>query len=147
MYKKEKKYRGRSISFSNHSLSSTLPGMGSDLADCPPSRQLCLYSLILTKLHFPYFNIPPLLLRVAFCDKKGTPGSNQVKKTQKGLSQKMSLIIKIWHDFKVSWSSKQKGAGSFHIHRKTMKDLWALAVLGVRELPNLAQNLVTHSQW
>ena len=26
-----------------------------------------------------------------------------------------------------------KGAGSFHIHRKTMKDLCALAVLGVRE--------------
>ena len=24
-----------------------------------------------------------------------------------------------------------KGAGSFHIHGKTMKDLWALAVLGV----------------
>ena len=38
-----------------------------------------------------------------------------------------------------------KGAGSFHIHRKTMKDLWALAVLGVREHPNLAQDLVTHS--
>ena len=37
-----------------------------------------------------------------------------------------------------------KGAGSFHIHRKTMKDLWALAVLGIRERPNLAQNLVTH---
>ena len=41
---------------------------------------------------------------------------------------------------------RPKGAGSFHIHRKTIKDLWALAVLGVRELPNLAQNLVTHSQ-
>ena len=39
-----------------------------------------------------------------------------------------------------------KGAGSFYIHRKTIKDLWALAVLGVREQPNLAQNLVTHSQ-
>ena len=39
---------------------------------------------------------------------------------------------------------KHKGAGSFHIHRKTMKDLWALAVLGVREQPNLAHNLVTH---
>ena len=37
-----------------------------------------------------------------------------------------------------------KGAGSFHIHRKTMKDLWILAVLGVREQPNLAHNLVTH---
>ena len=37
-----------------------------------------------------------------------------------------------------------KGAGSFHIHRKTMKELGALAVLGVREQPNLAQNLVTH---
>ena len=37
-----------------------------------------------------------------------------------------------------------KGAGSFHIHRKTMKDLGILAVLGVREQPNLAQNLVTH---
>ena len=40
-----------------------------------------------------------------------------------------------------------KGAGSFHIQRKTMKDLWALAFLGVREQPNLAQNLFTHSQW
>ena len=38
----------------------------------------------------------------------------------------------------------QKGAGSFHIHRKTMKDLGILAVLGVREQPNLAHNLVTH---
>ena len=37
-----------------------------------------------------------------------------------------------------------KGAGSFHIHRKTMKELGALAVLGIRERPNLAQNLVTH---
>ena len=40
-----------------------------------------------------------------------------------------------------------KGAGSFHIHRKTMKELGALAVLGVREQPNLAQNLVTHRHW
>ena len=37
-----------------------------------------------------------------------------------------------------------KGAGSFHIHCKTMKDLWILAVLGVREQPNLAHNLVTY---
>ena len=37
-----------------------------------------------------------------------------------------------------------KGAGSFHIYRKTMKELGTLAVLGVREQPNLAQNLVTH---
>ena len=37
-----------------------------------------------------------------------------------------------------------KGAGSFHIHRKTMKELRTLAVLGVQEQPNLAQNLVTH---
>ena len=37
-----------------------------------------------------------------------------------------------------------KGAGSFHIHRKTIKELGALAVPGVREQPNLAQNLVTH---
>ena len=37
-----------------------------------------------------------------------------------------------------------KGAGSFHIHRKTEKELGTLAVLGVRERPNLAQNLVTH---
>ena len=41
-------------------------------------------------------------------------------------------------------TAKWKGAGSFHIHRKTMKELGALAVLGVREQPNLAQNLVTH---
>ena len=37
-----------------------------------------------------------------------------------------------------------KGAGSFHIHRKTMKEFCTLAALGVREQPNLAQNLVTH---
>ena len=37
-----------------------------------------------------------------------------------------------------------KGAGSFHTHRKTMKELCTLAVFGVREQPNLAQNLVTH---
>ena len=37
-----------------------------------------------------------------------------------------------------------KGPGSFHIHRKTMKELCILAVLGIREQPNLAQNLVTH---
>ena len=37
-----------------------------------------------------------------------------------------------------------KGAGSFHLHRKTVKELGTLAVLGVREQPNLAQNLVTH---
>ena len=37
-----------------------------------------------------------------------------------------------------------KRAGSFHIHRKTMKELGTLAVLGVREQPNLAHNLVTH---
>ena len=40
-----------------------------------------------------------------------------------------------------------KGAGSFHIHRKTMKELCTLAVLGVQEQPNLAQNLVTHRHW
>ena len=40
--------------------------------------------------------------------------------------------------------NKPKGAGSFHIHRKTMKELGILAVLGIRERPNLAQNLVTH---
>ena len=47
---------------------------------------------------------------------------------------------------KVGWlpSYVYKGAGSFHIHRKTMKELGALAVLGIRERPNLAQNLVTH---
>ena len=39
---------------------------------------------------------------------------------------------------------QQKGAGSFHIHRKTMKELGILALLGIRERPNLAQNLVTH---
>ena len=37
-----------------------------------------------------------------------------------------------------------KGAGSFHIHRKTMRELGTLALLGIRERPNLAQNLVTH---
>ena len=51
----------------------------------------------------------------------------------------------IYHDYALHvgrfWL---KGAGSFHIHRKTMKELCTLAVLGVREQPNLAQNLVTH---
>ena len=61
--------------------------------------------------------------------------------------------VNIWRYMDYEWGDCEngcfevKGAGSFHIHRKTMKDLWALAVLGVRELPNLAQNLVTHSQW
>ena len=32
-----------------------------------------------------------------------------------------------------------KGAGSFHIHRKTMKELCTLAVLGVQEQQNLAK--------
>ena len=45
------------------------------------------------------------------------------------------------------WSSVLKGAGSFHIHRKTMKELGTLALLGIRERPNLAQNLVTHWHW
>ena len=54
--------------------------------------------------------------------------------------------IEIENYFKSCGIKSLKGAGSFHIHRKTMKDLWALAVLGVREQPNLAQNLVTHSQ-
>ena len=35
----------------------------------------------------------------------------------------------------------QKGPGSFHIHRKTMKELCALAVLGIWEQPNLAKNI------
>ena len=37
-----------------------------------------------------------------------------------------------------------KGAGSFHIHRKTMKELGALAAPGIRERPNLVENLVGH---
>ena len=47
------------------------------------------------------------------------------------------------------WEShlEVKGAGSFHIHRKNMKELGTLAVLDVREQPNLAQNLVTHRHW
>ena len=44
-------------------------------------------------------------------------------------------------------TKKLKGAGSFHIHRKTMKELGLLALLGIRERPNLAQNLVTHRHW
>ena len=32
-----------------------------------------------------------------------------------------------------------KGAGSFHIHRKTMKELWALAAPGIRERPPFIQ--------
>ena len=54
----------------------------------------------------------------------------------------------------VRWKMKRthlflmfKGAGSFHIHRKIMKELCNLAVLGIRERPNLAQNLVTHWYW
>ena len=55
----------------------------------------------------------------------------------------------VWHNPKAyitneTLFSTEKGAGSFHIHRKTMKELGTLAVLGVREQPNLAQNLVTH---
>ena len=46
--------------------------------------------------------------------------------------------------FVQKWYKLSKGAGSFHIHRKTMKELGSLAVLGIREQPNLAQNLVTH---
>ena len=62
------------------------------------------------------------------------------------LSYIMDNLIsgKLWNS---SWRLKKvgaKGAGSFHIHRKTMKELGTLAVLGVREQPNLAQNLVTH---
>ena len=45
------------------------------------------------------------------------------------------------------WNENCKGAGSFHIHRKTLKELGAPAVLGIRERPNLAQNLVTHRHW
>ena len=58
------------------------------------------------------------------------------KKTLQGISR-FTLIL----------GSHVKGAGSFHIHRKTMKELGALAVLGIREWPNLAQNLVTHRHW
>ena len=36
-----------------------------------------------------------------------------------------------------------KGAGSFHIHRKTNKELGALLLQGIWERPNLAHNLVT----
>ena len=34
-----------------------------------------------------------------------------------------------------------KGAGSFHILRKSMKKFWILALRGVREQTNLAQSL------
>ena len=37
--------------------------------------------------------------------------------------------VKVCKDF----ANALKGAGSFHIHRKIMKDLCALAVLGIRE--------------
>ena len=47
----------------------------------------------------------------------------------------------------LNFNSSLKGAGSFHIHRKTMKELGILALLGIRERPNLAQNLVTHWHW
>ena len=40
-------------------------------------------------------------------------------------------------------NGRDKGAGSFHTHRKTVKDFGALAVLGIREQPNLAHTLVT----
>ena len=50
---------------------------------------------------------------------------------------------KIWHTCTAALNVA-KGAGSFHIHRKIMKELGALAVLGIRERPNLAQNLVTY---
>ena len=47
MYKKEKKYRGRSISFSNHSLSSTLVEMGLRFSRLP------------SQIIFPYSPLPP----------------------------------------------------------------------------------------
>ena len=50
----------------------------------------------------------------------------------------VSLLLEL------STTATNKGAGSFHIHCKIMKELGALAVLGIREQPNLAQNLVTH---
>ena len=55
-------------------------------------------------------------------------------------------MCRIKHQFSPS-KPRCKGAGSFHIHRKTMKELWALAAPGIRERPNLAQNLVTHRHW
>ena len=45
------------------------------------------------------------------------------------------------------WSQMSKGAGSFHIHHKAMKELCAMAVLGIWERPNLTQNFVTHAHW
>ena len=42
---------------------------------------------------------------------------------------------------RISWLG-----GSIPIHRKTMKDLGVLAVLGIRERPNLAHNIVYHRQ-
>ena len=39
---------------------------------------------------------------------------------------------------------RYKGAGSLHIHRKTMNELATMAVLGNREQPNYAHNFVTH---
>ena len=65
------------------------------------------------------------------------------------LTNKITDALVIYDPFVPSLpvrSNSSKGAASFHIHRKTIKDLWALAVLCVRELPNLAQNLVIHSQ-
>ena len=43
----------------------------------------------------------------------------------------------------LSGQSDLKGAGSFHIHRKTNKELGALLLQGIWERPNLAHNLVT----
>ena len=60
------------------------------------------------------------------------PGQNDMGSGAMGLEQILKMTV------------NRKGAGSFHIHRKTMKELGALAVLGVREQPNLAQNLFTH---
>ena len=78
------------------------------------------------------------------------------EKVRKGLGQELTVagnilpdILKMKHFnigelFDRIWTISKKGAGSFHIHRKIMKELGALAVLGIRERPNLAQNLVTH---
>ena len=65
----------------------------------------------------------------------------QIKLRQKSTNHYSTISLT---KLSMDWTRIYKGAGSFHIHRKTMKDLGILAVLGVREQPKLARNLVTH---
>ena len=94
-----------------------------------PWMRILLYSLI---LHIPYSSSSPSSLHsgrwgpALFLDL-------YLYKICYMCYQNMFILV----------NSRDKGAGSFHTHRKTVKDFGALAVLGIRERPNLAHTLVT----